>query len=447
MLATLSKKKTTIQQNLDYTFFSWSVQNSLNPISITRAEGVYLYSNTGKRYIDFSSQLMNVNIGHGRPEITQAVVEQMNAVSYVAPSFATEVRGRLGAKLAEISPGNLTKSFFTLGGAEAIDNAIKLARLYTGRHKIIAQYRSYHGATMGAISTGGDPRKLQVDANQVPNIVHVENPYAYRCPWYSNSPEECGERAIKNLENTIRYEGPNNIAAIIMEGESGSSGCIKYPPFYLKHVKELCEKYGILFIADEVMSGFGRTGKWFGVNHHEITPDILVFAKGLTAGYIPMGGIIVTDTIAKYFDDKYLPLGLTYSAHPVSCAAALAVMDIYEKENLCDRALHTGKYIDECMATLQTKHPSIGDWRNTGMLGCIELVKNRITKAPMSEWNSPMSKAMTKVKAKIKDLGMFTFVKWNFIFVAPPLVATKAEIDEGIAILSEAISMADEYYK
>ena len=437
--------KTSIQQNLDHTFFSWSVQGSLQPINIASAKGVYLYSDTGKRYIDFSSQLMNVNIGHGRPEVAKAVVDQMNAVSFVAPSFATDVRGQLGAKLAAITPGNLSKTFFTLGGAEAIENAIKLARLYTGRHKIITQYRSYHGATMAAVSAGGDPRKLQVDANQIPNMIHVENPYSYRCPWYSNSPEECGERAIKNLENTIAYEGPQNIAAILMEGESGTSGCIKYPPFYLKKVKAVCEKHGILFIADEVMSGFARTGKWFGVDNHDITPDIMCFAKGLTAGYIPLGGIIVTDTIAEHFDDKYLPLGLTYSAHAVSCAAALAVLDIYEKEDLCNRAATMGHYIDQCVEDLKAKHPSIGDWRNTGMLGCLELVKNRATKEPMSAWNQPLSAAMAKVKAKIGALGMFTFVKWNFIFVAPPLTATKAEIDEGMAILSQAIALADEY--
>ena len=431
------------QQNLDYTFFSWAVQGQVDPIHVTHAKGVYLYGDDGKRYIDFSSQLMNVNIGHGRSEVTDAVINQMNAVSYVAPSFATDVRGRLGAKLAEITPGNLTKSFFTLGGAEAIDNAIKLARLYTGKHKIITQYRSYHGATLAAISAGGDPRKLQVDAHQIPNVVHVENPYSYRCPWYSQSEEECGERALKNLEKVINYEGAENIAAILMEGESGSSGCIKYPPYYLKKVKALCEQHAILFIADEVMSGFARTGSWFGVDNHDVTPDIMCFAKGLTAGYIPLGGIIVSDDIARHFEDKYLPLGLTYSAHPVSCAAALAVIEIYESENLIDRALHIGAYIDASVEQLKSKHPSIGDWRNTGMLGCIELVKNRATKEPMSEWNKPLSPAMSQVKSKLRELGMFTFAKWNFIFVAPPLTTSEAQVDEGMDIISQAIAIAD----
>lgn len=446
-MAHLSEAESILQNNLDYTFFSWSKQGGINPINVERTKGVYLYDRSGKKYIDYSSQLMNVNIGHGRQEVTEAVVKQMKELSYVAPSFATDVRGRLGKKLEALTPGNLTKTFFTLGGAEAIENAIKLARLYTGRHKIITQYRAYHGATYTAMTAGGDPRKLLVDSQQVPNIIHVENPYAYRCPWYSSNEEECGERALTNLEMTLKYEGPENVAAILMEGESGSSGCIKYPPFYLKKVKILCEKYGILFISDEVMSGFGRTGKWFGVDHHDVTPDIMVMAKGLTCGYLPLGGIITTDEIAKRYDDNYLPLGLTYSAHPVSCAAALAVLDIYEKEDLINRGAKMGKYVDKCVAELSEKHPSIGDWRNTGLLGCIELVKNRETKEPMAPFNAKPSEMgiMGQVAAKIRELGMFTFVKWNFIFVCPPLSITEAEVDEGMAILSEAISIADEY--
>ncbi len=441
----LTEAETILQNNLDYTFFSWSKQGGLNPINVEKANGVYLYDRSGKRYLDFSSQLMNVNIGHGRKEVTEAVVKQMDELSYVAPSFATEVRGKLGKKLQELSPGNLTKTFFTLGGAEAIENAIKLARLYTGRHKIITQYRAYHGATYSAMTAGGDPRKLLVDSQQVPNIIHVENPYSYRCPWYSSSPEECGERALENLHKVLKYEGPENVAAILMEGESGTSGCIKYPPFYLKKVKALCEKYGILFICDEVMSGFGRTGKWFGVNHHDITPDILVMAKGLTAGYLPLGGIITTDTIAKEYDERYLPLGLTYSAHPVSCAAALAVLDIYEKEDLINRAAEMEGYMNQKVAQMMNQHPSIGDWRNTGLLGCIELVKNRDTKEPMAPFNAKPSEmgVMGKVAAKIRAAGMFTFVKWNFIFVCPPLTITEEQVDEGLEILSQAIAIAD----
>ena len=438
-----------LQQNKDYSLFSWSIQSQVNPINVEHANGVYLYDRSGKKFLDFSSQLMNTNIGHGRQEITEAVVEQMQKFSFVAPSMATYARGMLGEKLAEVSPGNLKKTFFTLGGAEAIENAIKLARYYTGRHKIITHYRSYHGATMAAISAGGDPRKLKVDANQIPNIVHVQNPYSYRCPWYSSSPEECRDRAVKNMEDTILFEGAENIAAILMEGESGTSGCIKYPKGYWKKIKKLADKYRILTISDEVMSGFGRTGKWFGVDHDEVSPDIMCLAKGLTSGYLPLGGMIVSETIAEAIEDKYLPLGLTYSAHAVSCAAALAVIKVYEKENLITRCAEMGAYLDNRMKELIARHPSIGDWRNTGLLGALELVKNRETKEPMAPFNAAakdMDK-MKKVIKKIRDLGMFTFVKWNYIFVAPPLTITKEEIDEGLDILSSSIAEVDEFYE
>ena len=305
-----------VKDNLDYTLFSWGKQGGLNPINASHGKGSYIYDREGKKYLDFSSQLMNVNIGHGDQRITEAVIKQMQQVSYVYPGMATDVRGKLGKKIAEITPGNLTKSFFTLGGAEAIENAVKLARIYTGRHKIIAHYRAYHGATNGAMSVGGDPRKFAVDSQAMPNVVHVENPYAYRCPWSSSSIEECGERAFANLERTVKLENPEAIAAIVLEGESGSSGCIKYPPMYLKKVRELCDTYGILFIDDETMSGFGRTGKMFGIDHHNVTPDIMVMAKGLTSGYLPLGATVVTDKIAKHFNDNPMVIGLTYSAHP-----------------------------------------------------------------------------------------------------------------------------------
>ncbi len=436
-----------IKNNLDYTLFSWAKQGNLNPINASHAKGCYIYDREGKKYLDFSSQLMNVNIGHGNQRITKAVSNQMEKLSYVYPGMATDVRGELGKKLAEITPGNLTKSFFTLAGADAIENAIKLARIYTGRHKIISQYRSYHGATYGAVSVGGDPRKFAIDSQAMPNVVHVENPYAYRCPWHSSSIAECGERALANLERVINFENPDSIAAILFEGESGSSGCIKYPPMYLKKVRAICDKYGILFIDDETMSGFGRTGKMFGIDHHGVTPDILVSAKGLTSGYLPLGVMVVTDTIAKYFDDRPLPLGLTYSSHPVSCAAAVENIKIIQEENLVNNAAKMGTYIELEVEKLKTKHPSIGDFRNTGLLGCIELVKNRTTKEPITEWNAKAD-AMditNKMATKIRELGMFTFVRWNWIFIAPPLIVNKAEIDEGLDIISKTIAIADAY--
>lgn len=437
-----------VQDCKDYTLFSWSAQGKLNPINIEKAEGVYMWDRDGKRYIDFSSQLMNVNIGHGNQRVTDAVVKQMQEVSFVYPGMATQVRAELGKKLAEHSPGNLKKTFFTLGGADAIENAMKLARVYTGRHKIVTQYRSYHGGTYGALAAGGDPRKFLVDSQQMPNVIHVENPYFYRCPWGSTTEEECAERAAANFENIIKYENPHAIAAVIFEGESGSSGCIKYPKGYLKRVREITKKYGILYINDEVMSGFGRTGKMFAIEHHDVEPDIMCMAKGLTAGYVPLGGMIVSEEIAKYFDNNYMPLGLTYSSHPIGVAAGLEVMKIYEEDNLVERAAEMGKYIEAQVEKLKEKHPSIGDYRNTGLLGCIELVKDRKTKEPVTPWNAAPSEmeATKRMIAKIREAGMFTFAKWNFIFTAPPLTVTKEQIDEGLEIISQAISIADEYY-
>lgn len=433
-----------IQDNLDYTLFSWSKQKGISPIAVKYAEGVYLYDYEDKRYIDFSSGLMNVNIGHGNQRITDAVVRQMQEVSYVTPSCATKARGELGRKLASITPKGLTKTLFTVGGAEAIENAIKLARLYTGRHKILTRYQSFHGASMGCISAGGDPRKIAVDAQQAPNFVHFDLPYAYR---WEYGEENLLKEAVASLERVIAYEGPQNIAALILEGESGTSGCLKYPVGYLKQVREICNKHGILFIADEVMSGFGRTGKWFGVENHGVVPDMIATAKGITSGYLPLGALIVSDVIAKQYDDSVLWLGLTYSAHPVSCAAAVETLQIYEDDNLIENAAAMGQYVDEQVELLKKKHECIGDWRNTGLLGCLELVKNRQTKEPMAPFNAGPADmvVMNKVAAKIKELGMYTFVRWSYIFIAPPLCVTKEQIDEGMAIISEALKIADEH--
>ena len=440
---TLTEAQEIIQDSLDYTLFSWSKQKGIAPIAVKYGEGVYLYDYDGKRYLDFSSGLMNVNIGHGNQRVTEAVMKQMQEVSYVTPSCVTKVRSEAGKKLASITPKGLTKTLFTVCGATSIDNAIKLARLYTGRHKILCRYQSFHGASYGAMSAGGDPRKLAADAQQAPNFVHFDIPIAYR---WEYGEENLLKESVKNLERVIAFEGPQNIAAILLEGESGSSGCLKYPVGYLKKVREICDKHGILFIADEVMSGFGRTGKWFGIENHGVVPDMIATAKGITSGYLPLGALIVSEKIAERYDDNVLWLGLTYSAHPVSLAASLEVLKIYEDDNLIENAGAMGKYIDSRMEELEKKHPSIGDWRNTGLLGCIELVKNRTTKEPMAPFNAKPEEmaVMNKVAARLKELGMYTFVRWNYIFVAPPLCINKEQIDEGLAMISDAISIADE---
>jgi taurine--2-oxoglutarate transaminase len=439
---TVSESQEIIRDNLDHTLFSWSKQKGIAPIAVKYGEGVYLYDYDGKRYLDFSSGLMNVNIGHGNQRVTDAVMKQMQEVSYVTPSCVTKVRGEAGKKLASIAPKGLTKTLFTVCGATSIDNAIKLARLYTGRHKILCRYQSFHGASYGAMSAGGDPRKLAADSQQSPNFVHFDIPIAYR---WEYGEENLLKESVKNLERVIAFEGPQNIAAILLEGESGSSGCLKYPVGYLKKVREICDKHGILFIADEVMSGFGRTGKWFGIQNHGVIPDMIATAKGITSGYLPLGALIVSDKIAAQYDDNVLWLGLTYSAHPVSLAASLEVLKIYEDDNLIKNAATMGKYIDSRMEELKKKHPSIGDWRNTGLLGCIELVKSRTTKEPMAPFNAKPDEmaVMNKVAARLKELGMYTFVRWNYIFVAPPLCINKEQIDEGLAMISDAVSIAD----
>jgi taurine--2-oxoglutarate transaminase len=443
---TLSEAKEIISNNEDYTLFSWSKQKGTNPIAVKYADGVYLYDYAGKRYLDFSSGLMNVNIGHSNQRVTDAVVKQMQEVTYVTPSVVTKVRGELGKKLAEICPGDLNKAFFTLCGASSIENAIKLARLYTGRHKILSRYQSYHGSTNGAMAASGDPRRLAVDSQQAPNFVHFDLPYLYR--WQYDE-EALFKDSIDQLERIIAFEGANNVAAILLEGQSGSSGCFLYPAGYLKSVREICNKHGILLIIDEVMSGFGRTGKWFGFQHHDIVPDMIVMAKGLTCGYLPLGCVMVSDKIAAKYDDAVLPLGLTYSAHPVSCAAAVEVLKIYEEENLIENAAAMGKYMDTQIEKLKHRHPSIGDWRNTGLLGCLELVKDRKSKEPMAPFNAKPDQMMimNKVSAKLRELGMHTMVRWSFIFIAPPLCVTEEQIDEGLAIISEALKIADENAK
>jgi taurine---2-oxoglutarate transaminase len=440
-----SETEAIINDNQEFTLFSWSKQKGTNPIAVKYGEGIYLYDYDGKRYIDFSSGLMNVNIGHGDQRITAAVVKQMQEVAYVTPSCVTKVRGELGKKLAEICPGDLNKAFFTLCGATSIENAVKLARLFTGRHKILTRYQSYHGASIGAISASGDPRRLPVDAQQAPNFVHFDLPYAYR---YEHGEQALLKETVGQLERLIAYEGPANIAAILLEGQSGSSGCFLYPEGYLRAVRAICDQHGILLIMDEVMSGFGRTGNWFAFQHHDIVPDMIAMAKGLTCGYLPFGCLMVSDKIAAKYDNTVLPLGLTYSAHPVSCAAALETLKVYEEDNLIDNAVVMGRYVDSRIEELKKKHPSIGDWRNKGLLGCLELVKSKKTKEPMAPFNAKPDEmvVMNKVAAKIKELGMYTFVRWSYIFIAPPLCISKEQINEGLEIISQAISIADESY-
>jgi len=425
--------QTMVQTNREYTFFSWSVQSAVNPIPMTRAEGVYFWDADGKRYIDFSSQLMNLNIGHQHPRVVRAIQEQAGKLCYAHPSMATEPRGLLGKKIAEVAPGNLNKTFFCLGGAEANENAIKMARFYTGRHKIMARYRSYHGATHGAIALTGDYRRLPVEP-AMPGAVHFLDPYCYRCP-FGWTRATCHRECISHVEEVIGYEGPDRVAAIIMEGVTGSNGLIVPPDDYWPRIREICNKYGILLISDEVMSGWGRTGRWFAVDNWDVTPDIITTAKGITAGYVPLGAVIVSDPIAKYFEDKYLYCGLTYSGHPLACAAGVATIETYEADGLLKNAVTVGRHLGERLEDLKARHASVGDVRYIGLFSALEIVKNRTTKAPIDPLN--------EVGAFLRANGLFTFIFHNVVFVVPPLCITKVQVDEGLAIVDKALELTD----
>ena len=433
-----------VQMSKEYTFFSWSVQSKVNPIPIDHAEGVYFWDANGKRYIDFSAQLMNVNIGHQHPKVINAIKDQADKLSYAHPGTATEPRGRLGELLAEVTPKNLQKSFFCLGGAEANENAIKMARLYTGRRKILAHYISYHGATHGAIALTGDNRRWSVEPT-MPGVVHVLNPYCYRCP-FGWTRDTCHRECIDHIEEVIQYEGPEEIAAIFLEGVVGSNGIIVPPDEYWPRVREICDKYGILLISDEVMSGFGRTGKWFAVDNWDVTPDIITMAKGITSGYVPLGAVVVSERIAKHFEDNKLWCGLTYSAHPLSCAAGVATVKVYEEDGLIDNAAEVGTHLGARLEELKSNHPSVGDVRYIGLFSVIEVVKDKETKEPMATRNAEgvELKTMNEIGAYLREHGLFTFIKANMIFIVPPLCITKGQIDEGFQIIDNALSISDQ---
>jgi len=421
--------KEIVDLNKEYTFFSWSNQGQVNPIPVTRADGVYFWDADGKRYLDFASQLVNENIGHQHPKVVKAIQVQAAVLAFVAPGMATEPRGLLGRKLAEITPGDLKKTFFTLGGAEANENAIKIARQYTGRHKILARYRSYHGATHGAISLTGDYRRLPAEP-AISGVVHFLDPYCYRCP-FGWTKDTCHRECISHVEEVIQHEGPDQIAAIILEGVTGTNGVIIPPDEYWPRMREICDKYGILLISDEVMSGWGRTGKWFAVDNWNVVPDIITTAKGITSGYVPLGAVIVREHIAKYFDSHMLSAGLTYNGHALACATALATIQVYEEEKIFENVKMVGKYLGEQLEDLKKKHISIGDVRYIGMFTAMELVKNRETKEPMD---------LNVLKNFLVSNGVYVFNFKNILFIVPPLIITKEQLDEGLKLIDEGLA-------
>jgi taurine--2-oxoglutarate transaminase len=426
-IITLSKK---------HTISEWAAQGAVNPIPVARAEGIYFWTPEGKRYIDFNSQLMCVNIGHSDPRVVKAIQEQVARLCYVTPGgMTTEPRARLGAKLATITPGDIDVFFFTNGGAEANENAFKIARAYTGRQKILARYRSYHGATAAAMAATGEPRSWSQPP--MPGIVHVLD-------WYHgvDRETETAEQSLRYLEEVIQLEGPSTIAAIILESVTGTNGILIPPDGYMQGVRALCDKHGILMIADEVMSGFGRTGEWFAIDHWKVVPDIMTMAKGITSAYVPLGAVGIRRKIADHFNDKMFPGGLTYSSHTLACAAALATIAVYEEDGLIARAKQTGKVMAELMTDLAARHPSVGAVRSIGLFGVIELIRNRKTRAPMAPFNgtSPEMGALGKF---FRQEGLFTFVRWNYFFTNPPLTITEAELREAFAIIDRGLAITD----
>jgi taurine--2-oxoglutarate transaminase len=420
-----------------HTFFSWSAQGAIDPIAIDHAEGVYLYTPEGQRILDFNSQLMSVNIGHGDRRVIDAITAQAMKLQYVQPAFATEPRARLGAKLAEILPGDLDKVFFTLGGAEAIENAIKLARAYTGRHKILARYRAYHGATLGAMTLTGDPRRW---ANEPALVGVVRYPDTHR--WGEAEPRPAAE-ALQGLEDVIRYEGPHTIAAIFLETIVGTNGILIPPDGYIQGVRELCDRYGILMVADEVMAGFGRTGKWFAIQHWDTVPDLMTMAKGLTSSYLPLGAVAMNHRIADHFDTNFYYGGLTYSSHAVSCAAALANIGVYEEDGLIENAARLDGVMRRHHEALAARHPSVGAHRNLGLFGILDLVRSRDPWTPLTPFNGT-SDEMKAIGKYFREHGLYTMIANNSIHTNPPLCITEEQLDEGFAIIDEALAIADQ---
>jgi taurine---2-oxoglutarate transaminase len=428
-----------------YVLYSWSVQDAIAPIPVAGAEGRHFWDYHGNRYLDFASQLVNVSIGHGHPKVVAAIKEQAEQLCTIGPPMASESRSTLGRLLAEVTPGNLKMSFFTNGGAEANENAIKLARWYTGRHKIIARYRSYHGATGGAITLTGDPRRWPAEPG-IPGVVRMLDPYTYRCP--AGHPDPCPVcSGGPHLEEILQYEGPETVAAVILETVVGTNGIIVPPDGYLQSIREVCDRHGILLICDEVMAGFGRTGRWFACENWDVVPDILSVAKGINSGYVPLGAMIVSEPIAEWVRDKYFAGGLTYSGHPLACASAVASIEAFREEGIVAHAAEMGEVFREELHGLADRHPSIGEVRGLGCFWGLELVKNRETREPLVPFNATGAAfaPVAKLAKAALERGLYLMTHWNVVMVCPPLTITREELDEGIAILDEALTVADEH--
>jgi taurine---2-oxoglutarate transaminase len=431
-----------------HVFHSWSAQAMIDPLPIAGAEGCYFWDYDGTRYLDFSSQLVNVNIGYQHPKLVAAIQAQAAALCTIQPSFANDARSEAARLIAEIAPGDLNTVFFTNGGAEANENALRMARLHTGRHKVLAAYRSYHGATAGAIALTGDPRRWPSEPG-LPGIVRYWGPYPYRSAFHAADAAEESARALAHLRSVITVEGPQTVAAIILETVVGTNGILVPPDGYLAGVREICDEFGIIMIADEVMAGFGRCGEWLAVDHWGVTPDLITFAKGINSGYVPLGGVIISDRIAASFQTAAYPGGLTYSGHPLACASAVASIGIFREEGIVDNARAIGtELLGPGLAALAERHPSVGEVRGLGVFWALELVRDRRTREPLVPFNATGSDAapMAEFAAACKQRGLWPFVHFNRTHVVPPCTITAAEASAGLEILDEALGVADGYY-
>ena len=437
--------------SMEHVFWTWSAQAKVSPIPVKRARGVYFWDVNDKRYLDFNSMTMCVNIGHGDERVIEAMVEQARQLPYTAPSMTNRVRALASKLVAEVSPGaQLTKVLFTLGGADANENAIKLARGYTGRFKILARYRSYHGASAGAIAATGDPRRLAWEPMVMPGVVHFLDPYRYRSTFHRSNPgiseADFTRDYLNHLEEIIQYEGAETIAAILIESVTGTNGIIIPPEGYMQGVRALCDKYGIVMIADEVMSGFGRTGKWFAVDNWSVVPDIMTMAKGLTSAYAPLGAVAMKPEIAAAFNEHAFESGLTYTSHPVSLAVAIANINVMKEDRIVEHAAAMGLVLKRMLTDLGEAHPSVGEVRSIGLFGILELVKDRNTKEPMAPWNGS-SPEMAALKKYCLDHGLFLYTHWHTVLIIPPLIITEEQLKDGFDVLDQALEITDKAVK
>ena len=419
-----------------HTLFEWSAQAAVDPIPVARAKGIYFWTTEGKRFIDFNSQLMCVNIGHGDERVIRAIQQQAATLAYANPFMATDMRARLGAKLAQITPGDIDAFFFTNGGAEANENAIRIARMFSGRHKIGARYRSYHGGTAGALTLTGDPRRWAAE----PGI-----PGVFRIPDFYHGIQrgvDTAENVLGLTEEILELEGPQTVAAIIVEPVVGTNGILVPPDGYMQGLRALCDKHGILLIADEVMAGFGRTGEWFSVDHWQVVPDLISMAKGLTSAYVQLGAVGMRRHIADHFQKNVFYGGLTYNSHPLACAAALATIAVYEEDGLIENAQHMGTLMRGMLEDLRSRHPSVGATRSIGLFGIVEVVRNSATLEPMAPFNGT-SPEMQELGKFFRQQGLYTFVRWNSFFTNPPLCITEAEMREAFAIIDKGLELTD----